>query len=79
MHPHTTRMAVGEVPLRNCTLRRMEPEVVRGAEVAKPPYERQTSCRSHMSVAAPQAFNLSNTSAEMNICGEPIYRRATLM
>ena len=36
IHAHTTRVAVGGVPLRNCTLRRMESEVVRGAEVPKP-------------------------------------------
>ena len=35
IHAHTARAAVGEVPLRNCTLRRMESEVGRGAEVPK--------------------------------------------
>ena len=70
---------MGEVPLRNCTLRRMESEVVRGAEVPKPPHERGAPCRSHASVAAPQAFSVSTASAEMKVCGEPVSNRATVM
>ena len=79
IHAHTAKAAVEEVPLRNCTLSRMEPEVMRGAKVPKPSHERGAPRRTHISVAASQALSLSSASAEMKVCGEPVSIRATVV
>ena len=67
---HTTRAAVGEKRSQNCTLRRMEAELVRGAEVPKPPHERGGPCCSHKCVAAAQTFIFSTASAVMKDWGD---------
>lgn len=81
MHAHTASAAVGVVVVEsecvNCMLRRMESEVVRGAEVPNPPHERGGACRMHASEAEWEAFRRSTAAAVMNDWGEPVSSRAT--
>ena len=58
-------------------LSRTEVEVRRGTDLPKPPDARGGAFRSEASDAALLCFMRAQASAEMNVCGELVSRRAT--
>ena len=77
MYAHTAKEAVERSPRRNWTLRRMDLEVRRGAEVPKPPHDRGVETRSDDGVPAPAVCSRLHAPSLMKDCGEPVSRRAT--
>ena len=76
-HAQTASSAEGVSPCRNWMLSRTEVEVRRGADLSKFPQERGGTCRSKTSDPALLTFMRAQASAEINVRGEPMSRRAS--
>ena len=77
MQAHTANSTEGVFACRSWMLSLTEVEVRKGADLPKPPQERGGACRSQVTDAASLAFMQAHASAEMKVCGEPVFRRAT--